>query len=128
MAIHLRPLASTDWEAVHSWAQCEDACRYQAWGPNTPEQTQEFVNASAARWTEQPQTHFFYAVEIEDRVQALGVLALRSSSEGEIVYSVHPELWGRGLGTEIGLEALLIRDGWRDSDFYSILEHEWDGR
>ena len=167
MAIHLRPLLSTDWEAVHSWSQREEACRYQVWGPNTPEQSREFVEMTAAAWSQNPQTQFSYAVVLDDRVMGLGVLYHRSWCEGEVAYSTHPDLWGRGIGTETGWELVrigfaehklhrifgtcdprntassrvlvklgmvhegrkrehqLIRDGWRDSDLYSILEYEW---
>lgn len=76
MHIHLRPLLAADWEAVHSWAQREEACRYQAWGPNTPPQTQEFVQGLAAAWSQDPQTQFPYAALLDDQVQGLGVLHL----------------------------------------------------
>lgn len=91
----------------------------------------------------------------------------RDHRQGEIAYGVHPDLWGRGLGTGIGhallaigfgelnlhrihatcdprnlgsarvlrrlgmthegrlRQTILIRDGWRDSDVFSILAHEW---
>ena len=74
MHIHLRPLLAADWEAVHSWARREEACRYQAWGPNTPPQTQEFVQGLAAAWSQDPQTQFPYAALLDDQVQGLGVL------------------------------------------------------
>jgi ribosomal-protein-alanine N-acetyltransferase len=35
----LRPIEEDDWSAVHARASQEQVCRYQAWGPNTPEQS-----------------------------------------------------------------------------------------
>jgi ribosomal-protein-alanine N-acetyltransferase len=170
MEIHLRPLLPADWPAVQSWAGREESCRYQSWGPNTPAQTQEFVEVTAAAWSQNPQTKYPYAAVLDGQVQGMGTLHVHSSAEGEISYGVHPDLWGQGIGTKIGQELLrigftthklhrifgtcdprntgsarvltnlgmtyegrkretqLIRDGWRDSDLYSILEHEWPGR
>lgn len=160
----LRPLRVDDWQAVHDWARLEEACRYQPWGPDTPEDTQSFVDAAVAAWDDGRFTH---AVEVDGEVKGLGELRLREHLSAEMAYSVHPELWGRGIGTEVGRELLrigfdelklhriwgtcdprnvassrvmrklgmmhegrmrqnlLIRDGWRDSDLYSILDHEW---
>ncbi|MEU2711426.1 GNAT family protein [Streptomyces sp. NPDC007205] len=58
--------------------------------------------------------------------------------QGEISYIVHPRIWGQGMGTAIGrrllahgfgelrlCHTLQLRDGWRDSLVFSILEEEW---
>lgn len=165
--VQLRPLVEDDWVAVHDWASREDACRFQAWGPNTPEQTRAFVAASAGAWQSSPQSHFPYAVVVGSGVAGMAVLKLARAGQGEISYSIHPDLWGRGLATEaarllltIGFtdhrlhriagtcdprnvasgrvlvkagmtyegrmrETTWIRDGWRDSDLYAILAHEF---
>lgn len=46
MPVTLRPLAFSDVDAVHAWARLPESCRYQAWGPNTYEQTQAFIQAA----------------------------------------------------------------------------------
>ncbi|MFV2114822.1 GNAT family N-acetyltransferase [Micromonospora sp. LOL_025] len=48
MLLTLRPLALDDTAAVHDWARLPESCRYQAWGPNTYEQTQAYVRAAVA--------------------------------------------------------------------------------
>lgn len=48
MTLKLRPLALDDAIAFHGWACLPEACRYQAWGPNTYEQTQAYVQAAVA--------------------------------------------------------------------------------
>lgn len=165
--VRLRPLVEDDWVTVHDWASREDACRFQAWGPNTPEQTRAFVAASAGAWQSSPQSHFPYAVVVGSGVAGMAVLKLARAGQGEISYSIHPDLWGRGLAAEaarlllrIGFtdhrlhriagtcdpgnaasgrvlvkagmtyegrmrETTWIRDGWRDSDLYAILAHEF---
>jgi ribosomal-protein-alanine N-acetyltransferase len=167
--VRLRPVEATDWQAVHSWGSLPEFCRYQAWGPNTPEQSRTFVEAAVAAWSQNPQTRHVYVAYIGEQVVGMGELRVRESEhrQGEISYGLHPRCWGRGLGTMLGREllrigfeylslhrvyatcdprnlgsagvirrlgmayegrlrhTLLIRDGWRDSDIYSILEDEW---
>lgn len=161
--LRLRPLTFDDWPAVHDWARLPEACRYQAWGPNTPEQTRDFVRTAA-----QPSTTRFVFVFLDgETVVGMGELNLRGSHQAEISYGIHPGRWGRGLATtaarllvdlafgehgrhrvfatcdprnvasarvlqKLGLryegrmrETELIRDGWRDSDLYAVLRHEW---
>jgi RimJ/RimL family protein N-acetyltransferase len=161
--VELRPLTFADWPAVHDWARRPEACRYQAWGPNTPEQTRAFVRAAV----DAPPTRLVHAVVQDDRVVGSAELHLRGVHQGEIAYGVHPAHWGRGLATEVarhllergfqrhGLhrisatcdprnvasgrvlakigmtyegrmrETVLLRDGWRDSDLWAILAHEF---
>jgi [ribosomal protein S5]-alanine N-acetyltransferase len=165
----LRDLVSGDSQAVHAFASLPEACRYQAWGPNTEEQTREFVRGAVDARLESPQTRFVYAACLGDDLVGIGELKVRSRihRQGEISYLVHPRVWGRGVGTAIGAELLaggfgqlgmhriyatcdprnvassrvlgklgmtregrlrhtsLIRDGWRDSDVFSILDDEW---
>ncbi|MCA2218432.1 GNAT family N-acetyltransferase [Jidongwangia harbinensis] len=166
-AVQLRPLTVADWAAVHDWARRPEVCRYQTWGPNTPEQTRAFVQAAVDAWAQHPPVRFVFAVVSGEQVVGNAELKLRGAHIGEIGYGVHPRVWGRGIATEtarhllgygfrqhhlhrifatcdprnaasgrvlrkIGMtyegrmrEAVLIRDGWRDSDLYAILRHEW---
>ncbi|WP_234376893.1 GNAT family N-acetyltransferase [Streptomyces sp. TP-A0356] len=167
--VTLRQLALNDWQAVHSWAGLERACRYQPWGPNTEEETRAFVQAAVEAWSHADQQRFAYVALFENELVGMGELRIRSRRhrQGEIAYIVHPRAWGRGVGTAIGRELLsrgfgelglhricatcdprnlasvrvlgklgmtyegrhqhtaLIRDGWRDSEMFSILEGEW---
>lgn len=165
----MRPLADTDWPSVHAWSRLPESCRYQAWGPNSEEETRAFVGEAAAVWRRCPQTRFPYAAEEAGDVIGMGEIFVRNSAhrQGEIAYIVHPRLWGRGIGTtiartliDIGFtdhrlhrifatcdprntasehilrrvgmsyegrlrHVLLVRDGWRDSLLFSVLESEW---
>ncbi len=163
----LRPIEEDDWPAVHAWASQDRVCRYQSWGPNTTEQTREFVEEAAKAWASRIRTRFVYAITLGGRVVGNCELKLRSRDQGEISYALHPDYWGRGLATaaacqlvrigfdehnlhrifatcdprnlasaavlqRLGMsyegrmrETALIRDGWRDSDLYSVLVHEW---
>jgi RimJ/RimL family protein N-acetyltransferase len=163
----LRPIKEDDWPAVHTWASQERVCRYQVWGPNTPEQTRAFVAQAADAWTSSPRTRFVYAITLGGAVVGNCELKHHGRDQGELGYALHPDHWGKGLASaaasrllQLGFEeqrlhrifatcdprnvasaavlrrlgmsfegrmreTILIRDGWRDSDLYSILIHEW---
>ncbi|HSZ38848.1 MAG TPA: GNAT family protein [Trebonia sp.] len=167
--VTLRELASGDSQAVHAFASLPEACRYQDWGPDTEEQTREFVRGAVTARLQSPRTRFVYAACLGDDLVGIGELNVssRTHRQGEISYLVHPREWGRGVGTAIGAELLargfgqlglhrvyatcdprniasyrvlgklgmthegrlrhtsLIRDGWRDSEIFSILDDEW---
>jgi RimJ/RimL family protein N-acetyltransferase len=152
---------------VHRWAQLIEVCRYQPWGPNSPQQTQEFVEHEAREWETGPQQRYPFVILVDGAVSGLAALNLRPFQQAEIGYSLHPEHWGHGIATEAAGELLrlgfaehrlhriygtcdprnvasarvmsklgmvhegrlrqnvLIRDGWRDSDVYAILEPEF---
>ncbi len=162
MQINLRPLATEDTAAVHEWACLPESCRYQAWGPNTYEQTQQYVRAAVAG----PPDRQVFAVLVGNQVLGSAELKLHGTSTGEIAYAVHPRVWGQGVATAAARELLqlgfhghsrhrifgtcdprnaasaavlrkvgmryegtmrgtaCIRDGWRDSDLYAILEDD----
>ncbi|HVX45054.1 MAG TPA: GNAT family protein [Mycobacteriales bacterium] len=166
--IELRPVRLTDWPVVHEWGGDPEVSRFQAWGPNSEQETQEFVAGAVAAAAESPQRRFSFVAEKSGRVCGGGEFNLRSGTSGEISYVVHPRNWRQGVGTAIARELLrygfglpgihriygtcdprnvgsgkilrgigmsyegrmrqvaLIRDGWRDSDLYSILRPEWD--
>jgi RimJ/RimL family protein N-acetyltransferase len=164
----LRELSNDDWPAIHAYASLLEVCRFQAWGPNTPEETRVFVEEAVASAAAQPRRRFAFAAVLAGAERAIGVgeLNIRDARyrTGEIGYGLHPDFWGQGLATEmaqllldygfrvlrlhrifatcdprnlasarvlqkIGMvyegrmrEVMLIRDGWRDSELYAILE------
>jgi [ribosomal protein S5]-alanine N-acetyltransferase len=170
----LRELRPTDWHGIHSYASLPEACRYQAWGPNTEEQSRAFCDRQIAAAAEEPRG--LYALAITggggDAIIGMASLHVRSfeHAQADISYIVHPREWGKGYATDSALlllelgfselhlhriyatcdprniasvrvlekigmtlegklrESMHIRDGWRDSLFYSILLQEWSHR
>ncbi|MCX5427932.1 GNAT family N-acetyltransferase [Streptomyces sp. NBC_00257] len=171
-SVTMRELVVGDCHAVHAFASLPEACRYQAWGPNTEEQTRDFVQSAVDARLQSPRARFVYAACLDGELVGIGELKVRSLAhrQGEISCLVHPRAWGRGVGTAIGGELLgrgfgliglhriyatcdprnvasarvlgklgmthegrhrhtaRIRDGWRDSDVFSILDQEWAHR
>ncbi|MCS7477294.1 GNAT family N-acetyltransferase [Umezawaea endophytica] len=110
----LRPLALGDVTAVHDWARLPESCRYQAWGPNTHEQTEAYVRAAVAA----PPNRLVFAVLVDGDVVGSAELKLRGPTTGEITYAVHPRLWGRGTATAAARE--LLRMGFDEHGLHRV--------
>jgi RimJ/RimL family protein N-acetyltransferase len=101
----LRPLTPGDFEAVHSWAGNPENTRYMAWGPNTEEQTREFLAAFVTAGKD-------FAVVLKDTgnvIGSCGVYPDKNNDTGELGWILHKNYWKHGYGTELGGE--LIRFG-----------------
>jgi RimJ/RimL family protein N-acetyltransferase len=58
----LRDFTLEDWQDVHAYASQPEACRFQAWGPNTPEESRAYVEGVVALAQARPRTGFHLAV------------------------------------------------------------------
>lgn len=167
----LRELEEKDWKNVHKYASQKIVCQYQPWGPNTEEETKEFVKQVLIDAKASPQTRYVFAIVMKEENQLIGSIEVNITDQinktGEIGYIIHPDYWRKGIASEatkivlnyifkhynlhrvfatcdvrniasskvlskMGMtlegrmrENLLLRDGWRDSLLYSILDHEW---
>lgn len=118
----LREFTADDWPAMHAWASWPEVCRFQPWGPNTPAETRAFLRTVLDAAVAAPRTDYTLAVLLADGATPIGSgsLLVRSSAfrTGEIAYSLHPDAWGRGLGTE--LAELLLRFGFERCGLHRI--------
>ena len=169
--IILREIEEKDWVDVHKYASQEKVCQYQPWGPNTEQETVEFIKEVLADAKKDPRSRFVFAAILQESGEMIGAGEFTIQDEinrvGEIGYILNPNYWGLGLATEVAKllieyginerklhrifatcdprntassrvlekvgmskegqirEHLLMKDGWRDSLLYSILEQDW---
>jgi [ribosomal protein S5]-alanine N-acetyltransferase len=100
----LRELTAADGAAVQAYAADPEVVRYEPWGPNTEDQTQEFLrNVVVARW-EDPRKAFELGIVVKETGLLIGAGGIRVTSleqrEGHIGYTLRHDSWGRGYGTE----------------------------
>lgn len=168
--ITLRDIEEKDWRDVHKYASQSIVCKYQSWGPNTKEESRDFVKKVIEDAKIEPRSRFVFAVldKKDHQMIGSGEINIRDFTNriGEIAYIINPDYWGKGFATEVAnlliefgfkefhlhrifatcdprnsgstkvlervgmtregkiRENLLIKNEWRDSFLYSILEQE----
>jgi len=74
------------------------------WGPNTEEDTRNFVQRAIAHQQECPRRHYELAVVLKKENLLIGGCGIRVSNpdlgEGNIGYCLNKNFWGRGYATE----------------------------
>ncbi|WP_432573589.1 GNAT family N-acetyltransferase [Kineococcus sp. SYSU DK005] len=108
----LRAFTPGDVEAVHAYAGDPEVCRYTDWGPNTPAQSQAFIDeVLAASAAEQPDS-MTWAVTIAgaEAGDVIGACSATVTSHehrrGVMGYVLARAHWGRGYATEAAAAVL----------------------
>lgn len=100
--ITLRDVTPNDVDAVHAFCSDPEVTQWSAWGPNTLSQTQVFINEAVAETVTPDRKTFTFAVVLADRVVGTAGVWVTSAADGigELGYTLHRDVWGRGVGTE----------------------------
>jgi len=100
----LRDFEETDWEAVHAYASDPEVVRYMDWGPNTEEETKNFIQRGIAHQKEQPRRNYTLAMVLKADGRLVGGCGIEVSNpdnrEGWIGYCLNRNFWGQGYATE----------------------------
>jgi ribosomal-protein-alanine N-acetyltransferase len=100
----LRNFEETDWEAVHAYASDPEVVQYMDWGPNTEEETKQFVQRAIANQKEQPRRTYTLAIVLKSDNKLIGGCGIEVSNpdnqEGWIGYCLNRNFWGQGYATE----------------------------
>jgi len=116
----LREFREADMDDIHAYGSDPEVCRFMLWGPNTPEDSRDFLDRTLAAQKTRPRDSFNIAVELADQGRLLGSVEVRlvdrSSRAGEIGYTFARPAWGQGFTTEAaramlrhGFERLRLR-------------------
>lgn len=103
----LRLPTTDDCEAFQTWCGNPDNTRYMSFGPNTVEQTLE--------WLSRAKPCKDFAVVLKETgavIGSCGIYPNGANYSGELGWVLHKDYWKQGYGTELGGE--LIRYGFED--------------
>ena len=108
--LQLRAFRDEDFEDVHVYASDPEVTRLLSWGPNTPEDTREFLERVQREALEVPRENHDWAIERRSDGRVIGGCGLynRSERQGEyeIGYCLARSAWGQGFGREMMTELL----------------------
>ena len=116
----LRKYTENDFQAVHSYGSCAENIIYMPFGPNTEEQTRDFIDRSIKNAEENPVIHYNYAAVLKESGVLMGGCGISlSDNEAEIGWLVHRDYWKLGYGTEMGKE--MLRFGFDELNLHRII-------
>ena len=100
----LRRFEEGDFAAVHHYASDPEVTRYTHFGPNSEEETREFLRSAASPKEGSLKTHDF-AIVLKSEGRLIGGCSIRISADKEyeasIGYVLAREYWGQGFATEV---------------------------
>ena len=102
----LRELAASDFAAVHAYASDPVVVRYMPWGPNSENDTWDFLGRAQELANARPRTGYELAVVRREGSELLGAIGLHlwdeTKAEAMLGYCYSQASWGHGYGTEAG--------------------------
>ncbi|MEH1864033.1 MAG: GNAT family protein [Nostoc sp.] len=100
----LRDFVESDWQAVHQYASDDEVVRYLTFGPNSEEDTKNFLQREISLQGEEPRQHFALAVTLKTQQQLIGICRISVqdiyNKTGSIGYCFTKKFWGQGYATE----------------------------
>jgi RimJ/RimL family protein N-acetyltransferase len=100
----LREFEESDLPVIREFDSDPEVFRYQRYGPNTQEQSREWLNRAIARKQEQPRLHFHFAIVLRRENHLIGHCRISISDvenrQGFIGYDLNRDYWNQGYATE----------------------------
>src|SRR6478735_4376932 len=101
--LSLNEVTMQDVHAIHTYASDPEVVRYQSWGPNTFQQTEEFVKQVLQWQKENPRYYIVLAIRKKQQQRMLGAVSLEIDDilpTAAFGFSLGRDVWGQGLATE----------------------------
>lgn len=100
----LRDYRCDDWERVHIYSSVPQFSQYENWGPNTEDQTRDFVARMIVQARESERFKYDLAVCLKEPDLLIGGCGIRRESQSSAVanlgWAINPEFQRRGFATE----------------------------
>lgn len=100
----IREFTEKDFDTTHDYGKRIEVSEYQSWGPNKEEDTRTFLDGAIDAQSSNPRLSFELAIEEKSSGIHIGGGGMRLKStphsEADMGYTLHPDFWGKGYGTE----------------------------
>jgi len=100
----IREFKPSDLEAIHSYASLEHVVQYQAWGPNTLEETKSFLENAISYINQKPRFNYELCITLKDSEEQIGGCGIFIKKENPTIamlgYTLNPDFWKKGYATE----------------------------
>lgn len=100
----LREYKTEDFETVHAYGSDPDFSKYEFWGPNSEEDTKNFIADTIAKSQKDPRYEFDFAVCLKSTGRQFGGCGVRRETElsqvANLGWAIAPEFQNQGYATE----------------------------
>lgn len=118
----LQEMEESDWIGVHKYASQSKVCQYQPWGPNSEQESINFVKQVLVDAQKQPRSRYVFSLILKENEEMIGAGEFNirddTNQAGEIAYIVNPRYWGLGYATEAAKQ--LIAFGFNELNLHRI--------
>ena len=108
--LYVRDFKPDDLDEFHKLAQNPDIYKYMPWGPNSEEDTRNFIQMSIEQGSKESRRFFDVPIILKETHLIVGCIGMRVSSflhkKADMGYWIKKELWGQGFATEATLGIL----------------------
>lgn len=134
----LRDYRTEDWERVHLYGSIPEFSQYELWGPNTVEDSKNFVNVMVEQTQEPDRAKFDFAVCLRDGDLLIGGCGIRRETQDSAVaylgWAINPDFQKQGYATEaaralisfgfnqLGLAVIYATCDTRNAASYRVME------
>lgn len=100
--LKLREITLQDFQAIHEYASDPETVKYMSFGPNSEEETREFINRNLRRQQEDPRTEYGFGIILKSEKRFIGTCGIDGISEvkASIGYILNRNYWDHGYATE----------------------------
>ena len=125
--LFLREFRPEDFDAVHGYGSDPEVVEFMPWGPNTEQDTRDFLNRTIESAATEPREEYVLGVVRRSDERLMGAVGLHLADADDhmamLGYVYHREAWGRGYATEaarsvmaFGFEVLRLDRVWAGCD------------
>ena len=118
----LREFREEDWKEIHLYSADEDVIRFMPWGPNTEEDTRNFVGRALREKGKVPRKEYHLVVTEKSTGRLIGAVEItlggHDDLQGMIGYCYSKRAWGQGYATEAA--GALIKFGFEKLNLHRI--------
>jgi ribosomal-protein-alanine N-acetyltransferase len=118
----LRDFEISDFQAVHEYAVDAEVVRFQEWGPNSEEETREFINQVIRRKGEDPRLQYEMVITLASSARLIGGCGIHITNlknrEGDLRCFLKSDCWNNGFAAET--TRALIKFGFNDLKLHRL--------
>ena len=116
----IREFALDDFDGVHRYASNPNVVRFMVWGPNTEDETRQFIQTKLQSQVLKPRASYDLAITLDGVLIGGGGLTIHDKKrwEAELGYCLNEPHWGKGLGTEFA--AAMIKYGFEELGLHRV--------